>query len=189
MRDIQALLASGSSPRVRGTCLEDAMCQPVPGLIPAGAGNMSHQTTKPGGYGAHPRGCGEHEELKATLPAGVGSSPRVRGTWSRTLSFIHPIGLIPAGAGNIRYVVADLCTTRTHPRGCGEHASDFAPLRWKRGSSPRVRGTSNTIERRGDYLGLIPAGAGNILEHASTAPQCRAHPRGCGEHLIYLMYI
>ena len=31
--------------------------------------------------------------------------------------------------------------------------------------------------------GLIPAGAGNIMNRFSTPKRKRAHPRGCGEHL------
>ena len=71
-----------------------------------------------------------------------GSSPRVRGTWHRRRGRRLPIGLIPAGAGNM------------------QRGQDKVAL--LSGSSPRVRGTFSGMADRGRAMGLIPAGAGNM---------------------------
>ena len=112
----------------------------------------------------------------------VGSSPRVRGTFSlyRVLSVF--LGLIPAGAGNMRMKIITNGGSRAHPRGCGEH--QFWEIRQilRQGSSPRVRGTSRWLPLPTSIRGLIPAGAGN-MRRACRVCACRgAHPRGCGEH-------
>ena len=93
----------------------------------------------------------------------VGSSPRVRGTFSlyRVLSVF--LGLIPAGAGNMRMKIITNGGSRAHPRGCGEHEEGMPGVCLPGGSSPRVRGTCSTRNVERSSRGLIPAGAGNIL--------------------------
>ena len=92
------------------------------------------------------------------------------------------IGLIPAGAGNMKARTSPPRVCRAHPRGCGEHARAFHESRLVRGSSPRVRGTSGYTLFGHLRVGLIPAGAGNIIVGACCFATLRAHPRGCGEH-------
>ena len=75
---------AGSSPRVRGTQLEILLFPFRQRFIPARAGN-----TEPGAVGStsgavHPRACGEHCPAQAGSRIAAGSSPRVRGTLSRT---------------------------------------------------------------------------------------------------------
>ena len=50
------------------------------------------------------------------------------------------------------------------------------------GSSPRMRGThmSSCVHRV--HAGIIPAYAGNTGFSCNCFPQCRDHPRVCGEH-------
>ena len=177
----------GSSPRVRGTCILYPFCPATLGLIPAGAGNI-----RPGGVlgsrcGAHPRGCGEHSRVWPLIPfwicsgrahprgcgehilqrmacqRRVGSSPRVRGTLRNTLLKRQHIGLIPAGAGNISTCAEAASSRGAHPRGCGEHVSDESICPPCKGSSPRVRGTCTWSGRILSLIGLIPAGAGNMI--------------------------
>ena len=138
---------------------------------------------------AHPRGCGEHAASRRAASLTGGSSPRVRGT-----SFVPKFnpgagGLIPAGAGNILTIQLIPSKWRAHPRGCGEHAPATDSEAAGEGSSPRVRGTFRGFSFLCHGNGLIPAGAGNIQRSYQGGSQNRAHPRGCGEHLIYLMYI
>ena len=75
---------------------------PAAGLIPAGAGNILLQIALSVGIRAHPRGCGEHIVTFGVVIRNPGSSPRVRGTCYQYLNQVRPVGLIPAGAGNIR---------------------------------------------------------------------------------------
>ena len=94
-----------------------------------------------------------------------------------------PGRFIPAGAGNT--LLRDAPSTRgaVHPRGCGEHVSNFSSSLMVSGSSPRVRGTRKTYSRDPAPCRFIPAGAGNTCK---STPFCHArsvHPRGCGEHL------
>ena len=71
-----------------------------------------------------------------------------------------------------------------HPRGCGEHPIYDLLFNINIGSSPRVRGTWKQLARSDNPYGLIPAGAGNIFQTNSKFRSSRAHPRGCGEHLL-----
>lgn len=110
----------------------------------------------------YPRRCGENSESVAAASSGFGSSPRVRGTLKTALRELAGVGLIPAGAGNMRSGTPVPTARRAHPRGCGEHIGflNIYPDFW--GSSPRVRGTSNFYVEVTGQTGLIPAGAGNM---------------------------
>ena len=112
-----------------------------------------------------------------------GSSPRVRGTHSRTANAPRgSIGrFIPARAGNSHKSPR----STLHPRACGEPVI----ARTEIGSSPRVRGTPDqscsivVAEFR-----FIPARAGNsgslrLIERWGHQP---VHPRACGELLVQL---
>jgi len=90
----------------------------------------------------HPRGCGEHFKITATISGVAGSSPRVRGTRLGIITRRQLIRFIPAGAGNTlhlspfqtarRFIPAGAGNTSNaeiepkkltvHPRGCGEHS-------------------------------------------------------------------
>ena len=60
---------------------------------------------------------------------------------------------------------------------------------WASGSSPRVRG-KRLPGREGGLRGrLIPARAGKTSRGSSTASSAWAHPRACGENLVYLMLL
>ena len=52
------------------------------------------------------------------------------------------------------------------------------------GSSPRARGTPIATNSHDASVRLIPAGAGNTLNHQLPITQRGAHPRGRGEHWI-----
>ena len=181
-----AVSLTGSSPRVRGTCYRGSFPPPGGGLIPAGAGNMLPRTVNLSSGWAHPRGCGEHVCSREGTFTVLGSSPRVRGTFSFYLGEVALQGLIPAGAGNIKFTFQGFGGDRAHPRGCGEHGSPGVSVSSLAGSSPRVRGTCARHITPIAGCGLIPAGAGNIPYVLRTAGPRRAHPRGCGEHGIMM---
>ena len=62
---------------------------------------MTHRRRVYGSNRAHPRGCGEHVLPKNRLSVFLGSSPRVRGTFTCSGLAHEGSRLIPAGAGNI----------------------------------------------------------------------------------------
>ena len=89
----------------------------------------------------HPRVCGEHALIWATLPTTIGSSPRVRGTyWDHTIVQMG-CRFIPACAGNISPSPTVSISQSVHPRVCGEHLPRRSVPQSAAGSSPRVRGT------------------------------------------------
>ena len=89
---------------------------------------------------------------------------------------------IPARAGNIVRSANDKNFRTVHPRACGEHPATSVLTANARGSSPRVRGTSNLCNRRYSYQRFIPARAGNIEDYRRRQRHLSVHPRACGEH-------
>ncbi len=99
-RPLRSRAYRGSSPRARGTRLTHFSRALGHRFIPAGAGNawLTDRDVRPAAV--HPRGRGERAVLGGGFPAGVGSSPRARGT-HRTPEIPRPrLRFIPAGAGN-----------------------------------------------------------------------------------------
>ena len=136
-------LPAGSSPRVRGKQFLRSFRRPFLGLIPACAGKTAAGRGGGGGWGAHPRVCGENFEscgidwvMAGSSPrvrgkqAGYcrvfndfGSSPRVRGKLIQATSARRNPGLIPACAGKTEKLNSAAGTNRAHPRVCGENYS------------------------------------------------------------------
>ncbi len=174
-------LASGSSPRVRGTLARSDGRAAPRRFIPAGAGNAAMSAPRCAPTPVHPRGCGEREEAGDAITGGAGSSPRVRGTHSK---HGRPEGrprFIPAGAGNASNSPGARRPSAVHPRGCGERRSPGMADHPIIGSSPRVRGTPARQVRAAQHGRFIPAGAGNAGTKRSSWPWWSVHPRGCGE--------
>ncbi len=136
------LVPAGSSPRLRGTYLADPSRSAKGRFIPAPAGNIqpAHKL-RPGGA-VHPRACGEHGLELWLLDTGAGSSPRLRGTCDIAMPARLRIRFIPAPAGNISFSRRRSSHPPVHPRACGEHCSIVCHRHSGRGSSPRLRGTS-----------------------------------------------
>ena len=154
-------LREGSSPRLRGTRVDQAAVRRRSGIIPALAGNTSWAPQPDCTRWDHPRACGEHWQVAVWRGCGVGSSPRLRGTPVGHFRGDRRIGIIPALAGNTPATPTTTPTRRDHPRACGEHKSVALYVRQYVGSSPRLRGTPAELERLDDVLGIIPALAGN----------------------------
>ena len=74
------MVVNGSSPPVRGTCIEATTVPYYTRFIPARAGNIFYPAGRYYDHTVHPRPCGEHVSTYFTMPAGDGSSPPVRGT-------------------------------------------------------------------------------------------------------------
>ena len=168
----------------RHTSLQTAWNDPV--LTTADAGNTSTSKASLKPLRAHPRGRGEHLDFLCLLGAEQGSPPRTRGTRLIWLHEGSPTGLTPADAGNTRSYKWLIVRIRAHPRGRGEH--DL--LGFRRlvivGSPPRTRGTQPAKWKGDKTAGLTPADAGNTRFAAQSRGLTRAHPRGRGEHGIFL---
>ena len=91
---------AGSSPRVRGTRVDNPLRLRCHGIIPACAGNTKTIIKSFGFSRDHPRVCGEHFLRGSLCQDAKGSSPRVRGTLHRALGIDRHAGIIPACAGN-----------------------------------------------------------------------------------------
>ena len=117
----------------------------------------------------------------------MGSSPRLRGTWTVYTPGSALTGIIPALAGNIMQVGRRTQDSRDHPRACGEHIYPTLPYRLIVGSSPRLRGTCDVHAARCLIVGIIHALAGNIAGCNAGASSARDHPRACGEHRFGLL--
>ena len=172
---------NGSSPRVRGT-----VQGPVPSVlndrfIPARAGNSDRPVTQICPCTVHPRACGEQvREYCASYPT-IGSSPRVRGTGRCTCRRAFLLRFIPARAGNSLGDESRLCCVAVHPRACGEQFGPRDVVCADIGSSPRVRGTGETLREYELETRFIPARAGNRGSPRPFRGRITVHPRACGE--------
>ena len=154
-------IASGSSPRTRGTQLLGARFL-LPSLV-------------------HPRGRGERQQCLTVSRSRAGSSPRTRGT---RLIYVAPAGagrFIPADAGNAGERSMGATVEAVHPRGRGERATATISAGTGAGSSPRTRGTLFVFVINTQVVRFIPADAGNAREEWRAADTAPVHPRGRGE--------
>ena len=153
------------------------------GLIPAHAGKTSANRVLSNEAKAHPRACGENDNLSSNAPSSEGSSPRMRGKPLALRTYETPVGLIPAHAGKTGSRVQVLSQTGAHPRACGENCPAPCQDAGSIGSSPRMRGKHSP--KAADHVnhGLIPAHAGKTRLSLPTTFGVWAHPRACGENL------
>ena len=129
----------------------------------------------------HPRACGEQTSPFSRWSETVGSSPRLRGTESDEFNRVAINGFIPAPAGNRPVVWMVIQSMTVHPRACGEQNLAGTPAARTPGSSPRLRGTDESGERRTGPDRFIPAPAGNSRLSARSCAVRSVHPRACGE--------
>ena len=171
----------GSSPRMRGTEIGPQVVEPQAGIIPAYAGNRNWYTGGQTNVRDHPRVCGEQDIADWEEIASEGSSPRMRGTASGGSCVLAREGIIPAYAGNSSCPYKEQPAQRDHPRVCGEQNLRIAGIVVNMGSSPRMRGTGEAVNKAQSANGIIPAYAGNSGVDWPCATQSRDHPRVCGE--------
>ncbi len=173
---------SGSSPHMRGTLQRSTQRHQSAGIIPAHAGNTTHETRFVQRARDHPRTCGEHRINVNQLIKRKGSSPHMRGTRRVCLQKEVCLGIIPAHAGNTVYRGRARWCVRDHPRTCGEHRLSFSRNLRARGSSPHMRGTLSAFLNFNYSRRIIPAHAGNTDIWTNFIYSARDHPRTCGEH-------
>ena len=111
-----------------------------------------------------------------------GSSPRMRGTRAVRAACGRAGGIIPAYAGNTRWMIPPVRARGDHPRVCGEHCGEHSASFGVLGSSPRMRGTLGRRVVGLCLVGIIPAYAGNTTARNASTKAKRDHPRVCGEH-------
>ena len=176
-----ALLATGSSPRVRGTASATATAWQYARFIPACAGNRSCRLSYSDPLAAHPRVCGEQFQHPGQLRIRFGSSPRVRGTVTERLTPVFQLRFIPACAGNSPRSAKRGSIGTVHPRVCGEQPAADLESGLRYGSSPRVRGTAPKVIPEILHTRFIPACAGNRFQSKWSSLTRTVHPRVCGE--------
>ena len=137
-------LASGSSPRVRGTAVGSSLAPAIKRFIPACAGNSLRKKDEPEPVPVHPRVCGEQTGHRIRAGTQIGSSPRVRGTAAKISAPGPTLRFIPACAGNSAITLSCPPNVAVHPRVCGEQLTDCLATSFSTGSSPRVRGTARS---------------------------------------------
>jgi len=150
-------------------------------FIPAHAGNR-HPRRSPGtSLPVHPRACGEQVCSSCASRSSTGSSPRMRGTVSRTSRLDTRQRFIPAHAGNSGAGISGRSMFTVHPRACGEQPSAPRCSTCVGGSSPRMRGTGRIFVLEPDASRFIPAHAGNSEFRSVAQAGATVHPRACGE--------
>ena len=177
-----ALAVFGSSPRARGTPIPYIRLLAATGIIPACAGNTPRDCRPNRPPWDHPRVRGEHNWPLQLRYAPKGSSPRARGTLDSVEFVARRDRIIPACAGNTpaEFVPPDVAWD--HPRVRGEHMANVNNLFRNSGSSPRARGTLRPMRRAWQWVGIIPACAGNTRAAYMEFASSRDHPRVRGEH-------
>ena len=106
----------------------------------------------------------------------------MRGTHEAVEQDLQPVGIIPAYAGNTFFLPPSRRTVWDHPRVCGEHMLMKGASASSGGSSPRMRGTHTGRLEFAQYVGIIPAYAGNTVGAGDCCGEPGDHPRVCGEH-------
>ena len=157
----------------RGVCMR---------IIPARAGNTPSPLPRRGRAADHHRASGEHFPVQSISTPNSGSSPRERGTRPGRRAVPARIRIIPARAGNTDRPQRTTRTEPDHPRASGEHFLAGSKIRGGVGSSPRERGTPETVGVAGVSIRIIPARAGNTITTTPTSIMKSDHPRASGEH-------
>ena len=102
----------------------------------------------------------------------------------RRFQFFH-FGITPACAGKRGQRKCANCTSRDHPRVCGEKYLLSRTSMCTKGSPPRVRGKATRLQMPMRPPGITPAYAGKRSSCRPSACRFRDHPRVCGEKLYW----
>ena len=153
---------------------------PVPGSIPACAGEPDQPCLRTGELGVYPRVCGGTPSTKATADTRFGLSPRVRGNLYQTYIPYADGGSIPACAGEPHSEHGTFDRTKVYPRVCGGTGQGGSFGYTLTGLSPRVRGNLRVARNRRLQQGSIPACAGEPCFRLPPIPDEGVYPRVCG---------
>ena len=167
---------------MRGSLFDGSKDIAINGIIPAHAGLTRTSMAVSCCVRDHPRACGAHIINKVNLATFLGSSPRMRGSLSLSISSTSLFGIIPAHAGLTVALSRAVSILRDNPRACGAHTNLAFLLEFSLGSSPRMRGSHLVEEGNLAQLGIIPAHAGLTWHRQDDSTVSRDHPRACGAH-------
>ena len=172
----------GSSPRLWGTYRTSRTPRLPVRFIPTPVGNMSASISRRIFRQVHPHACGEHPALGNRRRCGLGSSPRLWGTWDRARRGGACSRFIPTPVGNIAVRYQMPRREPVHPHACGEHSGweKFDPR--GRGSSPRLWGTLADAKPLISQCRFIPTPVGNMRRQRAKSRLKKVHPHACGEH-------
>ena len=198
---ISFILATGTSPRVRGKPNSIKAHAKRQGYIPACAGETARLKFQPPVMWVHPRVCGGNSSAAADLGPIPGTSPRVRGKPPPPLTDPPLKRYIPACAGETQLPPPGTPGIPVHPRVCGGNpflippfvwgiryipacAGETSPcgLRWwRRTVHPRVCG-GNGWQSGCAFLrqGTSPRVRGKRVPFVSRVRETGVHPRVCG---------
>ena len=176
----KSMIASGRSPRMRGSRLAGHGGPISVGSIPADAGEPGQRRCAECASGVDPRGCGGAAGATGARRGGRGRSPRMRGSLSPIALDRGRVGSIPADAGEPGSFPLPGVLLRVDPRGCGGAERAISREIWKPGRSPRMRGSPDGLGVAGAAAGSIPADAGEPAAWTRHSTRSRVDPRGCG---------
>ena len=179
-----AVIAAGSSPRVRGKLLRECRKNMDRRIIPASAGQTHMGTHSLLLSWDHPRECGANTWSGVTAALPYGSSPRVRGKLRVLADERRDVRIIPASAGQTLLPLAIIDVFADHPRECGANRMMVFVTIAMGGSSPRVRGKRMGLRTRFPRLRIIPASAGQTLAEMGRRGEQSDHPRECGANTL-----
>ena len=175
-----AAIATGLSPRVRGSQRRRSHRRHGPGSIPACAGEPTATGSRLSPARVYPRVCGGAVDVVADHPIDRGLSPRVRGSRIGPAALCRWPRSIPACAGEPYAGHTIRSSRRVYPRVCGGAALGFTTPPAADGLSPRVRGSPHHATNRSSCLGSIPACAGEPRGRDLRSGARRVYPRVCG---------
>ena len=171
---------AGSSPQMRGISHGVHVFATNHWIIPADAGHLKYSPRKRTDPWDHPRRCGAFLVITVLKVADLGSSPQMRGIFSRFRDARHRPGIIPADAGHFIFGYTFANPYGDHPRRCGAFSSALKEFLPKPGSSPQMRGIFGFLAGGSLVEGIIPADAGHFPYILVSYGWWGDHPRRCG---------
>ena len=175
----------GSSPRLRGTPITQAVIDKEQRFIPAPAGNTATGTASATAGTVHPRACGEHLIRRRLAPVGVAVHPRACGEHCCVATADSAAnGSSPRLRGTQTPRALRVYNTSVHPRACGEHQTLALLLRLEFRFIPAPAGNTDAVrEDRAKQSGSSPRLRGTLGPPRAGVDSRSVHPRACGEHL------
>lgn len=107
--------------------------------------------------------------------------PRMRGKVVAHCVRQNAVRITPAYAGKSKRRALPALSPGDHPRMCGEKPKVMNLVLVRPGSPPHVRGKGADEQGVGGVAGITPAYAGKSGCRTLEWPDCRDHPRMCGE--------
>ena len=174
----------GSSPRMWGTPYDVILSSVEARFIPTHVGNAEINSRQLQSNSVHPHACGERWDIIAGSAPARGSSPRMWGTRYLRRNKRAARRFIPTHVGNAILELWRSCVQTVHPHACGERP--YLPLKktLNCGSSPRMWGTLDVVQKVEANNRFIPTHVGNADGLAASYAANAVHPHACGERVL-----